>query len=106
MKVKEQTRRVSPNEDELEKGLRPDQDIVNPGREPGAVTETTPPPTQPTTTTPTTTAAGASGGSPWPWVIGGFAGLGALIALASGNEDDGDGFPNIDNVNVPSPSFP
>ena len=106
VKVKDQTRRVSPNEDELEKGLRPDQDIVNPGREPGTVTETTPPPTQPTTTTPTTTAAGASGGSPWPWVIGGFAGLGALIALASGNEDDGDGFPNIDNVNVPSPSFP
>ena len=104
--VNPQTRRVSPDEDNLEKGLRPDQDILNPGQEPGAVTETTPP-TQPTSTAPaTTSAAGASGSSPWPWVIGGFVGLGALIALASGNEDDGDGFPNIDNVNVPSPSFP
>ena len=106
VEVNPQTRRTLPDEDQLEKGLRPDQDIVNPGKEPGAVTETTPPPTQPTTTAPTTTAAGASGSSPWPWVIGGMAGLGALIALASNNEDDSDGFPNIDNVNVPSPSFP
>lgn len=104
--VEPQTRRTLPDEDELEKGLRPDQDILNPGEEPGTVTETTPP-TQPTSTAPATTSAGAaSGGSPWPWVIGGFAGLAALIALASNNEDDGDGFPNIDNVNVPSPSFP
>lgn len=107
VKVNPQTRRTLPDEDQLEKGLRPDQDILNPGQEPGAITETTPP-TQPTTTTPPTTsaAAGASGSSPWPWVIGGLAGLGALIALASGNESDSDGFPNIDNVNVPSPSFP
>lgn len=104
--VNPQTRRVSPDEDELDKGLRPDQDILNPGQEPGAVTEN-PPPTQPTNTAPATSSAGAaSGSSPWPWVIGGMAGLGALIALASNNEDDDAGFPNIDNVNVPSPSFP
>ena len=104
--VEPQTRRTSPDEDELEKGLSPDQDILNPGEEPGAVVEN-PPPTQPTSTAPATTSAGAaSGGSPWPWIIGGFAGLGALIALASNNEDDDAGFPNIDNINVPSPSLP
>lgn len=100
-----QTRRVQGDED-LEKGLRPDQDIINPGQEPGSVVDN-PPPTQPTNTAPASSSAGAAGGSsPWPWVIGGLAGLGALIALASNNEDDDAGFPNIDNINVPSPSFP
>ena len=49
--INPQTRRTSPDEDELEKGLRPDQDMLNPGEEPGAVVEN-PPPTQPTRTAP------------------------------------------------------
>jgi len=89
----------------LRKGLRPDQDIINPGKKPGAVTKTpTKPPTTTPTTTPTNPPAVGGGGSPWPWVIGGLAGLGAIIAISSDNEDDGP--QNFDNANVPSPSFP
>lgn len=51
-------------------------------------------------------AGGSGGGSAWPYAIGGIIGLGAVIAIASDNEDEDPLGQGGNNFNVPSPSFP